>query len=51
MKNLKGIGDFVDDTLGSFMAGWGCFTVIFFVCTPIIFVLAFIKWLVINGHI
>jgi hypothetical protein len=51
MKNLKGLADFVDGTVGGLLSGWGCFTVLFFLALPLILVAAGIKWLFLNGFI
>lgn len=51
MKNLRSIGDFVDNTLGSLMSGWGCFTVLFIICIPLILAAAGVKWLFLNGFL
>lgn len=51
MKNLKSIADFADNIVGSYMSAWGCFTIIFFICSPLILVAAAIKWLISNGYI
>ncbi|MDZ7790345.1 MAG: hypothetical protein U5L08_07630 [Xanthomonadales bacterium] len=51
MKNIRAIGEFLDNSLGTLLGAWGCFTVIFIFCLPLIFLAAFIKWLIINGHL
>lgn len=45
-KNLKEIGGFLDNIVGSAMGAWGTFTKVFLILLPAIFVL----WLVMLGY-
>lgn len=51
MKNLSGILEFVDNTIGGLWNLWGSFATLFFYSLPFIFLLAAIKWAVSNGYI
>jgi hypothetical protein len=49
LENFKELASFADRIVGHWLSAWGCFTVIFMLCLPLIFLAAFIKWLFAQG--
>ena len=51
LRAFNTITEFADSVIYSFMQGWGFFTAMFIFFSPVILMMAAIKWLLDNGYI